>query len=478
MSTTAARPPLWLTVCFAVSVAILLGVVVLGYGRSYWYDEVFTLGFANIGRPIDWPLLQSDVHPPTYALLVRTMAEVFGMGPHGFDLRLVNLPAVAATGYGFWLLRDVMSRNQLMLLACLVMVNYFTLMLGLDLRSYALMLGFGFLAHVLLLRELSGLPPRHIALMLTCTVVWSLHFFGAAIALSILATSVMFGWRGGISRIALLARVALIAVLFGLFVMWVTVYSETLDKPKGNGWIRNEVKPLLNFLGWQGLAMLTALIALVLRRSGAGAPVPRAARRLLVPAAILLAAGVLISIYTPVISSRNTSVMVAPVLLFIVLATPQEFFTPNMGFGKTASRGLGIAGGIAVLLTLALGLRIADSSTRNGQLVRWAVDTALTPECDGAPVYVKRPDRLDSVAQIVFKDRVMREPINYPKYDPDLIPADCKVIGMGWHELGTVDDAIEFLTERGEDVEALLPPEPRLIAERKMYQGYVIIRRP
>ncbi len=476
--TTDTTPPRWLILTFAISTVIFVGTLILGFDRTYWYDEVYTLGYANIGRPIDWPLLQRDVHPPTYALMVRGMAQLFGLGPHGFDLRLINLSALAAAIYAFWLLRDVLDRNRLMLLACLLMVNYFTLMLGLDLRSYAMLLGFGLLAHVLLLRELSGLSPRHLTLLVVCTFLWSLHFFGAAIGLSILAVSAFFGWRSGMHLGWVAARLVLSVLLFGLFIYWVVALSDTLSVQKGNGWIKNEIKPLLNFVGWQGLAMLVALITFLIRRASGGPPISPAARYLLIPSAMVLGAAVLISIFSPVISSRNTSVMVAPLLLFIVMATPPKFFTPTLGLRPTLSKGLGVAGGVAVILTLVLGLRIADSSTRNGQLVQWTVETALTPECDGAPIFVKRPDELDSVAQVVFRGRVMRPPINYPKFDDSLIPPDCKVVGMGWHELGSADFVADFLNERGANVEAIIAPEPRLAAAREMYQGYVIIRRP
>ncbi|MEM8657981.1 MAG: hypothetical protein AAGF22_07780 [Pseudomonadota bacterium] len=470
--------PLWLLLSLALALVVFIATLGLGWDRSYWYDEVFTLGYAGVGRPIDWPLLKSDVHPPTYALMVRVMAQTLGLDPTGFALRLANLPALFAVAWAFWLLREVMDLRRRMLLACLLLVNFYTLMLGLDLRSYALMLGFGLLAHVLFLREVSGLPPRHIPLMLTCALLSSLHFFGAAIGLSILAFSAYLGWHRGMSLGVVLARVILAGLLTSGVLAWVLVYSETLAATGGNNWIRFGPDPWLDFIGWQGLAMLVALLSLVLRRSGHGRPIPRPAKQMLLPAALVLAVTLAISLHSPVISGRNLTVLVPPVLLFIVMAVPGSLFTENLGLGKAGARGLGIAGGVAVLLVALIGARLLDSTTRNGQMIRWVLAEALLPACEGAPIFVKRPDQLDEVAQTALTGRVQRPPLNYPLYDPALIPADCPVLGMGWHELGPVSDVVDFMTERGEAVEAVLPPDPRLAAQGLQTSGYVIIRKP
>ncbi|NNU79720.1 hypothetical protein HMH01_04620 [Halovulum dunhuangense] len=469
--------PLWLAICQALAIVLLLVVIVFGADRSYWYDEVYTLGFAAIGQDLDWALLKSDVHPPTYALLIRGMAGLFDMGPYGYDLRLVNLPALLAAIYGFWLLRQVFDPARLALLTVMLVVNFYTLMLGLDLRSYALLLGFGWLAHAAYLLELGGQRPRHATLILSCILLWSLHFFGAAIGLSLLAASALHGWRMGMARWAIALRLGLAAVLFALFCGWVFVASDVLASTGGKGWIRNGLDPLLNFVGWQAVAMLVLLTALVLRRrmarQGRAAPKPpRIILWLFLPGAMVLVAAAVISFHTPVISSRNLTVLVPPVLLAIAFHVPDRMLTPHLGFSARP-----LVAGLAVTAIVAvIGLRSADNGTRNGQMVEWVLREATIPECDGEPVYVFIPDQLDRVAQRVYFGRVVREPLNYLDYDPALISASCPVIGMGWHENGTVDDVVAFLAQRGTETVPVLPPDPRLAAARLLISGYVVRR--
>ncbi|MEM9229933.1 MAG: hypothetical protein AAGB10_10035 [Pseudomonadota bacterium] len=476
MTSKQSRVPLWLTLCLALSILFFAANLFLGWDRSYWYDEVYTLGYANVGRPLDWALLKSDVHPPTYALLVRGLAGMFGLDPTGFALRLINLPALLAALWAFWLLREILGPQKLMLLAVLFMVNFYTLMLGLDLRSYALLLGFGLLAHTFYLREVWGLAPRHLALLLCCTLLTSLHFFGAAIGLSILLCSAYLGMRRGMPMAAVAVRLGLAAALTSAMLAWILVYSDVLDATGGNNWIRVGLDPWLDFVGWQGLAMVTGLISIVIRRSGGAEPVPVAAKLLMLPALLTLVVTVAISLHSPVISARNLSVVVPPFLLFVVLTVPPALFSKGLGLQKSVGSGIGVAGAIAVVVTALIGVRLTDSTTRNGQMIRWVLEEALTPECRDAPIFVKRPDQLDSVAQIAFTGAVSRPPVNYPQYDPALIPEACEVVGMGWHELGEIDEVVAFLTDRGAEVEAVLPPDPRLAARRLQTSGYVIIR--
>lgn len=466
-----AIPP-WLVGCLFVGITALVYVAVVGSHRTFWWDEVYTLAAAAIGRPIEWDFVLRDVHPPTYYMLVRGLGLATGMDD--FGLRAVNLLALPAALGAFWLLREVFDPRKLALLGVMFLCNYFVLFLSVDLRSYAITMCFGLLAHAALLLELMGKRPRTVILIGACTVLWALHFFGAGIGLAILAVSAYRGWRTGMSRGAIAARIAAIAILGPLFVIWVVGVSNALDMTGGDLWIRNSPKPLFDFIGWQSVAFVVLIISLAARRRGLGQPVPEAARWILVPALMLLAVAVLVSVHTPVLSSRNTSYFVAGTLLAITLYVPDSLLRPNFGLPRQGLRRF--AGLVAVVVVAIPTIRTADSATRNGELIRWTVQQATPPVCEGHPIYVKRPDEIDTRAQVVFTGRMQREPLNYPLYEKGLIPEECRVIGMGWHEVGDVQIVVDFFAELGVDVSIILPPEKRLVPHLSMLQGYIVIR--
>ncbi|MHA3977976.1 hypothetical protein ACW9UR_09860 [Halovulum sp. GXIMD14794] len=466
-----AIPP-WLAGCLFVGIAALLYVVIFGSTRTFWWDEVYTLAAAAVGRPVEWDFVLRDVHPPTYYMLVRGLGLATGMDD--FGLRAINLLALPPALGAFWILREVFDPRKLALLAVLFLCNYFVLFLSVDLRSYAITMCLGLLAHSALLLELMGKRPRAAILIGACTGLWALHFFGAGIGLAVLAVSVLHGWRTGMSRGQIATRIAAILILGVLFVVWVVGVSNALDMTGGNLWIRNTPKPLIDFIGWQSIAFATLIAALVVRRRSPAEPVPNAALWILLPSAMLLTVAILVSFHTPVISSRNTSYFVAGTLLAITLYVPDQLLRPNLGLPK---EGLArFAGLIAIVIVAIPTIRTADSATRNGELIRWTVQQATPPECEGQPVFVKRPDELDTRAQIVFTGRMQREPLDYPLYEKGLIPEECRVIGMGWHEVGDVKIVVDFFKERGVDVSIVRPPEERLVPHLSMLQGYIVIR--
>ncbi len=465
--------PFWLTATLLIGLAAVMTTAILGADRAFWYDEVYTLGLAAIGQAPDWPVILRDVHPPTYAMAVRALGEALGLDPAAHALRLLNLIALIGFGLGFWILRDVVEGRRLALLAAMLACNFYILVLLTDLRAYIIVIGFAFLGHAALLRELSGAAARPGLMLAAVVVTWSLHFFGAAIGLATLAVSALCGWRSGrMGAGGLALRLGAGAVLFAGFCAYAFGISDALRMAGGNLWIRNEIDPALNFIGWQGAAGLVLLAALVLRRRGATDPVPAAARWILAPGAMVLLAGAAVSVHTPVLSSRNLSVLVPGVLMAITLYAPAALFAPPARTGRGA-QAVAVLAVAAVALTTA---RFVDSAARDAQPIRWVVTHSVPPGCDGAPVFIKRPDTLDLLAQRVFLGSVRRPPRDYPEYTPGAVSADCPVIGIGWHEVGTVDQVEDFVTERGTPVRAILPPDPRLSKGRKQIQGYLLVR--
>jgi len=449
----------WLAAAAAIGTALALGVILLGWNRSYWYDEVFTLGAAAAGRPLDWNVLLGDVHPPTYVLLVRWLGEVVGGASH--LLRLVNLPGLLALLAALALLSRHLDRPRLMLFAALIAVNGYTLGLMLDLRSYFLLLGLATLGHALLLEDASG-RPRTAALALTAAALAALHFFGAALGLSLLLLSMLHHWAQG-RRVHAAITAALGAAITAGVLGWAFGIARIADSLGGQMWITNGPGPFLDFAAQQiPLALLVMGIAI---QRGRLAPGP--ARAALVAPAMVVAAGLLISIHTPVISPRNLVVCVPGVTLAAVLSTPPALLARMRGTPLTA------------VILIVTGLRYGDIATQDAQMIRWAVTRATPPACDGVPLYIKRPDIVDEMAQQVFRGGLKRPLADFTEFDPAAPrPADCTILAMGWHEVGTVSLVTDFFAAHGVETRAVLPPDPRLARRGLMTHGFAVRTAP
>ncbi len=459
MGTQADRPGLpWLRLTAMVSGVMLLAVLAIGWTRAFWFDEVFTLGAAAIGRPLDWQVLLGDVHPPSFVLAVRALGALFGPDAHA--LRAVNLPGLMALAAGIVVAAPVLGRTRTLSLTILLCANLYTLNLMLDLRSYMLVLGFATLGHALLLVDRSR--RMTVPLILTAAVLTSLHFFGAAIGLSILALSMAHHMRRRRLGRALVIAIAG-AVLFTAFEIWAFGYSNVTDSMGGNLWIRNDIGPWLDFVAWQTpLFILAPVILIWTRRNGSkGRLAPEAGDMLLPPLMVLIAA-IAISFHTPVISARNLVVCVPGFALAAVLMAPEALLDR-------------LKHSILVpLVVLPLGLRYADTAIQPFQMIRWTVETATPIGCRGEPIYVAEPDVVDTYAQQIFLGEVVRPMRDFTEFNAP--GPDCDVIAMGWHERGSVDDAIRFFAARGVETRAVLPPSERLAKHRRLSHGFVLVR--
>ncbi|WP_157966222.1 hypothetical protein [Oceanibium sediminis] len=458
---SAPRRP-WLPLSAALSVAILAVVVALGWDRSFWFDEVYTLGAAAVGRAQDWDIILRDVHPPTFTMLVRTWGEVVGGSTPA--LRAINLIGAAALALGLWIASKQLERGRFWLLVCLVLVNGYTLQLGLDLRSYALLLGLTFLAQALLLAEFSGKGAQTGWLILLAAILGSLHFFGTAAGLTILGVSALGHLRAGrIARAAVLGMACL--VIGGAVLGFAFGIASASGQLGGINWIKTGPEPLLDFFAQQILLVLLVFGLALFRRSPSVDPAQRriALWMLAVPG-IVAGVTLLISLHTPVLTTRNLIVCVPGVSLAAVLLTPPALMQ------RLSATPL-------LLIAVALvGIRVGDIATRNTQMIEWAITTAAPAACDGAPIYVIRPSTVDKFAQEVFLGGIKRPQIELTSFSPDNapLPPGCDMLAVGWHQIGEVSDVIAFFDSRGVRTEAILPPDTRLAKRAAMTSGFVI----
>lgn len=453
----------WLHAATLVAALLPALTILLGWNRSYWFDEVYTLGVST-GPTLDWAAILTDVHPPTHPLLVRWTGELLGLSPDSFLHRLVNLPGLVALAAAIRLVARLLPGPRGLLFAVLTLVNGYTLSQLVELRTYFLLLGLAALGHALLLAE-SKRGPRTGPLVATAAALTALHFFGAAVAGALLASSAAGHWadrRRGRALLTLAAAgilsAATLAYAFGV--------ASLEARLGGNLWITNGPGPFLDFVSLQLPAAAVALALLLARRlprpEAAGRPLAQA---LAVPALVVLVAA-LISVHSPVISARNLIVCAPGVLLALALALPER-----------ALQRIALSP-LVLLIVLAAGARYVDGAVRNAQMIAWAVRTATPPECDGIPVHVLKPGPVDTYAQEVFLGALRRPLRDLSEFDPATFPESCPYPVMAWHEDGPVSAVAQYLDSRGIDAEILLPPDPRLAKDGRMTHGFVVRIRP
>jgi|GEM_PF-5731970 len=453
----------WLPLSAVLSLLILLGTLLLGWDRSFWFDEVYTLGAAAIGRPLDWALLKTDVHPPLFNLSVRQFGALFPGDSPG--LRAINLVGLAAALAALVLSIRPLGQARVLLLLCVLLTSGYALQLSLDLRAYALLLGFTALLHAFFLREVLLDRPQTLPLVVLTAVLAGLHFFGAAVGLAMLGVSALRFWkRGQKARFGALT-LAIVAITAGVLIWAIALTNAGGKFTTGGNWIDLGITAFVDFAAEQLPLAILGLLLLVYRH----APKPEgqmqqaALLMLAVPAIVVLVTGAL-SVVAPLISTRNLTVCVPGLAFAAVLVTPDKLLgqlrqTPIMA--------------VIVLLS---GLRYGDTGISNFQMIEWAIETATPPACDGAALYTLDPGNVSRFSQEVFLGEVKRPMIDMRELSaaPSALPDGCDVIAVGWHQTGQVNEVVGFFTALGLNTEAILPPDPALAAKGLMTSGYVI----
>jgi hypothetical protein len=196
---------------YAAALAILASgmtaaLVFLGTRQFIGYDSYLHIFIARQDRwPNFWREVRDNTHPPLFYLLLRVTAA--WLGPRLLTYRVVSIAAtVYATGLIAAIVRRTTANRALAIVAAAAFgFSYSTIMMGLDVRAYALWAAFTLLAFVFYLNWI-GKPTHRLskstyggfAIAATAAVVthYSTFFFlAAAIATPMALALVSRGWR-------------------------------------------------------------------------------------------------------------------------------------------------------------------------------------------------------------------------------------------------------------------------------------------
>ncbi|MEM9429950.1 MAG: hypothetical protein AAGA32_10685 [Pseudomonadota bacterium] len=434
--------------------------LVTSYDIAFWYDEVFTLGAAGVNGTPDWDALRRDVHPPTHPLIIHLAATSADL-PLG-ALRLTNLLALLPLSLAGWFATSALGAKRAALAALLMLTGALFFHLSLELRAYGLLLAAAALGSAALLAIEVEVPGARAALFAASILLTTLHFFGAALGVALLLTLAAHDPRRA------LVPVLLAICLAAATLLWAFAIGDVRGALGGALWIQNGLEPWLGLVAAQPLLTLAWMGLLMAPRRGLDPPtgaVPRALMTL-APGAMVIAVAAAISLHSPVISTKNLTVVIPGLALAAALLTPAAILT-------RLDRSL-----LTPAVVTAVASAHAVSASNSFQYIEWAVETATPAPCVGLPLYTIDPDIVDRYAQQVFLGEILRPPTQLRTLSEtsDLSPyrGACDIVAADFHEDGPASDVVRLFAARGLSVRIEQAPDPRAETTDQMRMGFVV----
>ena len=460
-----------LLVCATVLLGAGLRLYKLDY-QSLWSDEIFSLITTSprLSQGEFWDRVLADTHPPLYYLLLWLWSSAFGQSALAarassavFGI-LTLCAAVILPG-------SSLSHGTRLALPLLIAASPGAAWYDCEARSYALLLLLSTVITLACLRFLRLMThedgkARDAMITLTAAAVLAsfTHYFGFLLAAAAFATSFLLTTRRRKATVGLAG-----CGVLALFLPWVMYHSQFVDA-RLTGWIGNyplgavtEWFIYLSFGEMASVALFVATATIFVAMGGwrelAEWNSPVRACTLL--CGLTLAAAAVISLHTPILTSRNMIVILPA--LYVIAAE----------LASCLIRGWGTFAGAVYLAaqTALMSQPIADYYTKEMK-EEWRDTAALvlnTPGCEAGPIHVYgdaayyrffteavRPRlRLLEMPEGEFKD-LSREPTTS-------CPILLWVVGASWN---------------ADDIRAELGLSDNSFGVADFYEAFVVFRNP
>jgi uncharacterized membrane protein len=328
-----------LALCAIILLGAGLRVYALDY-QSLWADEVFSLMATDPALILGefWDRLLVDTHPPIYSLVLRWSSTLFGQSeiaarmPSAFFGILTLCAAAIFPGLS-------LSRNSRLAFLLFLALSPGAVWYAREARSYALLL---FLSTVITLACIRCVhssahqdrKARGAIVMLTiaATLASFTHYFGFLVAAAAFLTCFLLTNRRRRTIVAIAGSGVIAA-----FLPWVVYHSQFMDVGRV-AWIGDfpvaaslHWFEYLSFGGAASLGLFTGIAVVLLAAGGwlrlAAWPSTIWACALL--CLLTLAAAVGISLYTPILTSRNM-IVVLPAL-YLIAAELSSYLASRWG---------------------------------------------------------------------------------------------------------------------------------------------------
>jgi uncharacterized membrane protein len=373
---------------------LLLGSALRLYGldrQSAWADEITTLLITDPALTFAqfWHLALSDVHPPLYYLLLRSWSAVLGQSDVAARLpsAIFGILTVATAAC----VKPLPAPGRLAFMALLA-VSPGAIEYAQEARSYSLLLLFSTVVTSSCLSFVSNpINDRAAIRAITALAVAGIlasytHYFGFLLAVAAGAVAV---WAGRVGqRRALRAGLALAGIV-GSFIPWIIYHSHYMSYGvRTAGWIADF--PLSGTISWflrlclggpiPAVALvLFAGVALATRPFRQFAQHDPAMHVGSSVALLALGSAVLVSLHTPILTSRNLIVVLPPLYLMMAALA---------AYAVTRWRALAAACFAVQLLLMSQALAWYYTAQTKEQWRESASFVLSQPDCVEGPIYV------------------------------------------------------------------------------------------
>ena len=294
--------------------------------QSYWFDELFSAYFSNPEHSLETvvKLTLADVHPPVYQLMMWLSYQLFGYTE--WAGRLPSAIAGVLTVPAMYLLgRELFNSRVGLYAAALAVPNYYLLYYAQEARSYALLYFLCSLSFLYFLRVINSASRLNLVFYIaaTLTLLYT-HYFGFVLVIAQGLIFVIYIYSTGWPNRPLVTRAVIAA---GTIALVVAPLAPIIARHSAinDFWIpQPETGFLIHyFQAYFNSGLIAVGILLLICVAIGGALLKQSSRQIrfgIVALLVWVAVGYLLPWLRgftgqPVITDRNTIMLVPPILL-------------------------------------------------------------------------------------------------------------------------------------------------------------------
>lgn len=302
--------------------------------ESLWFDELFT---ANCSLEVSsihsmfTEYIFKDVHPPLYQLMLYYWGKIIGTSD--FDIRFLSYLAILVSFiFSYLLLKKYFTKRIAILFIALSAFTPGIMYYAQEARPYAILYGLSNLLIVIFVIFMINIKQNKniqnslvfayfILGILTCYA----HFFGYILIFSL--SMILVGYSIVLHSRKTTFKLFIVSLFIAIMgILWLLVlfyYGNIADKTNGNFWIKNNyfgdllgIERML-FSGIKTTAIEIILLFLLVIPFNTFANTFKRNSLILLPILLIFVVSILISLHTPIITSRNLIIIFPSFLLFI-----------------------------------------------------------------------------------------------------------------------------------------------------------------
>lgn len=310
--------------------------------ESLWFDEIFS---ANVSLKVSslhemfTQYIFKDVHPPLYPILLYYWSDIIGSSD--FSIRLLGyLSILISFSFSYFLLNKYFTRKIAIIFIAISAFTPGILYYAEEARSYALLYGLANVLSILFIIFMLKIKQNKIihknlliAYLIVGILVCYTHFFGYILIFSL--SMILLGYSIFLHRKRTIFQLFIISLFIAIFgLVWLFIlfyYGDIGDKTNGHFWIKNNYFSLVSgvsgilFGSIKAIAIEAILIILIILPFHIFFNSLKKHSFILLPIFLILAISILVSLHTPITTTRNLIIIIPLILLFITFLIDDSY---------------------------------------------------------------------------------------------------------------------------------------------------------